>query len=79
MSGTENNAMHEPTAGIASHLEEVARRFTSIGTSSSGGKYIGLDLTVEDFIGYLFTAMFRKSTGTLRGNGKAHMGTDACL
>ena len=50
--------MHEPTAGIASHLEEVARRFTSIGTSSSGGKYIGLDLTVEDFIGYLFTAMF---------------------
>ena len=58
--------MHEPTAGIASHLEEVARRFTSIGTSSSGGKYIGLDLTVEDFIGYLFTAMFPYHFGKAR-------------
>ena len=66
MSGMENNAMHEPTAGIASHLEEVARRFTSIGTSSSGGKYIGLDLTVEDFIGYLFTAMFPYHFGKAR-------------
>ena len=58
--------MHEPTAGITSHLEEVARRFTSIGTSSSGGKYIGLDLTVEDFIGYLFTAMFPYHFGKAR-------------
>ena len=66
MSGTENNIMHEPTAGIAYHLEEVARRFTSIGTSSSGGKYIGLDLTVEDFIGYLFTAMFPYHFGKAR-------------
>ena len=59
--------MHEATAaGIASHLEEVAQRFTSIGTSSSGGRYIGLELTVEDVIGFLFTAMFPYHFGKAR-------------
>ena len=59
--------MHESTAaGIASHLEEVAQRFTSIGTSSSSGKYIGLDLTVEDAIGFLLTAMFPYHFGKAR-------------
>ena len=51
---------------IASHLEEVACTFTSIGTRPSGGKYIGLDLTVVDAISFLLTAMFPYHFGKAR-------------
>ena len=54
------------TGAVASHLEQVACAFTSIGTSPSGGKYIGLDLTVEDAISYLLTAMFPYHFGKAR-------------
>ena len=54
------------TGAIASHLEAVACEFTSIGTAPSEGKYIGLDLTVEDAIIYLQTAMFPYHFGKAR-------------
>ena len=41
------------TGAVASHLEEVACEFASIGSSLSGDKFIGLDLTVEDAISFL--------------------------
>ena len=54
------------TGAIASHLEKVACEFASIGTAPSEGKYIGLDLTVEDAIIYLQTAMFPYHFGKAR-------------
>lgn len=54
------------TCAIATHLETVACEFTSIGTAPSGGKYIGLDLTIEDAISYLLTAMFPYHFGKAR-------------
>ena len=57
---------NKPVA-TASHLEEVACKFTSIGTKPSGGRYIGLDLTVEESISYLLTAMFPYHFGKARG------------
>ena len=56
----------QTTGGIAAHLEKVACKFTSIGTSPAAGKYIGLDLTVEDAIAFLLTAMFPFHFGKAR-------------
>ena len=59
--------MHEQTErGLAAYLEEVARKFTSIDTTPAEGKYIGLDLTVEDAISFLLTAMFPYHFGKAR-------------
>ena len=33
----------EQQIGLAAHLEEIAGRFTDIGTSANGEKFIGLD------------------------------------
>ena len=52
--------------GLAAHLEEIACRFTDIGTSQKGAKFIGLDLTVEEAISYLLTAMFPYHFGKAR-------------
>ncbi len=52
--------------GIATHLEQIACRFTEIGTLPDSGRYIGLDLTVEDAIAYLLTAMFPYHFGKAR-------------
>ena len=54
------------TGAVASHLEEVACEFASIGSSPSGDKFIGLDLTVEDAISFLLTAMFPYHFGKAR-------------
>ena len=54
------------TGAVASHLEEVACEFASIGSSLSGDKFIGLDLTVEDAISFLLTAMFPYHFGKAR-------------
>ena len=54
------------TGAVASHLEEVACEFASIGSSPSGGRFIGLDLTVEDAISFLLTAMFPYHFGKAR-------------
>ena len=54
------------TGAVASHLEEVAGEFASIGSSPSGDKFIGLDLTVEDAISFLLTAMFPYHFGKAR-------------
>ena len=54
------------TGAVASHLEEVACKFASIGSSPSGDKFIGLDLTVEDAISFLLTAMFPYHFGKAR-------------
>ena len=61
-----NSVNSTPSFAIASHLEQVACDFTSIGTTPSGGRYIGLDLTVEDAISYLLTAMFPYHFGKMR-------------
>ncbi len=54
------------TGAVASHLEEVACEFAFIGSSPSGDKFIGLDLTVEDAISFLLTAMFPYHFGKAR-------------
>ena len=57
---------NKKTGAVASHLEEVACEFASIGSSPSGDKFIGLDLTVEDAISFLLTAMFPYHFGKAR-------------
>ena len=44
----------------------MACEFASIGSSPSGDKFIGLDLTVEDAISFLLTAMFPYHFGKAR-------------
>ena len=56
----------EQQIGLAAHLEEIAGRFTDIGTSANGEKFIGLDLTVEEAITHLLTAMFPYHFGKAR-------------
>ena len=56
----------EQQIGLAAHLEEIAGRFTDIGTSTNGEKFIGLDLTVEEAITHLLTAMFPYHFGKAR-------------
>ncbi len=56
----------DKTTKTATHLESIACRFTSIGTAPAAGKYIGLDLTVEEAISYLLTAMFPYHFGKAR-------------
>lgn len=51
---------------LASHLEEVACKFTSIDTTPEEGKYIGLVESVEEMISYLLVAMFPYHFGHAR-------------
>ncbi len=60
------NLQKEQQIGLAAHLEEIAGRFTDIGTSANGEKFIGLDLTVEEAITHLLTAMFPYHFGKAR-------------
>lgn len=46
------------TGALAAHLEEISREFTAIGTAPEKGSYTGLETTVEEMVGFLFTAMF---------------------
>ena len=49
--------MIEPGA-LAAHLETVSNEFIRIGTEPESGNYTGLESTVEETVGYLFTALF---------------------
>lgn len=49
--------MIEPGA-LAAHLETVSNEFIRIGTEPERGSFMGLESTVEETVGYLFTALF---------------------
>lgn len=46
------------TGALAAHLETVSNEFIGIGTAPEHGNYTGLEGTVEETVGYLFTALF---------------------
>lgn len=51
---------------LAAHLEDLAVKFTDIGTAPSCGRYIGLQKTVEEAVDHMLVALFPYHYGKSR-------------